>query len=287
MSISIVSPGLSRGLGWKRDRPESPWHPPDKSARLKLGLAPPPISATLRPFVPDILDQMRLGSCTVNAVAQAYRISLIRQMIAAGGPLLNLPPFASRLFLYYLARAIDHETDSDAGTYLRNVFLALTTFGAPEEAFWPYSDDSSPGALFTQKPPEDVFSKAFDQKAKNGSPAYFRIDSTGNDRILDIKRAIAAGHAVVFGTLVSNDFVSGNFDPSKPLPPPINQSIAGGHALTVGEYNGGNNGIVNSWNRTFGVQGWCSFSDEYLAWDESADFWIIDTAPVFSYTPTH
>lgn len=266
----------ARGLGWKKDREESIWHPPDVSARQKLGVSPPPISATVRQFVADILDQGHLGSCTCNAVAQAYRISLIRQNPGIA------PPLVSRLFLYYLARAIDRETDIDAGTYLRNVFLALTTFGAPDESFWPYSDDSMPGAPFTQKPPLDVLSLAYDQRAQNGVPAYLRIDTSGNERIIDIKRAIAAGHAVVFGTQVSNDFVSGNFDPTRPLSPPLNQSIAGGHALTLGEYDRDDFTGPNSWGESFGLRGWFRFTAEYLAWDESSDFWILDTAPAFS-----
>lgn len=220
-------------------------------------------------------------------MAQALRASQISQLLSLS-PGAPIPELASRLFAYYLARAYDHETSQDSGTYLRNVFMALVKFGFPPESFWPYSDDSSPGAKFTIKPTESVFSQAFDQNKQNGTPAYYRIDTTGNERLLDIRRAIAAGHCVVFGTQVSEDFCSGNVDASKPLPPPIGKAIAGGHALTIGEYaNDDDYGIVNSWGDQVGKGGWFRFSGEYLAWDESNDFWIVSAAPQFSRSAPH
>jgi C1A family cysteine protease len=263
-----------RGLGWKQDRPESLWHPPDRSARVKLGTSLPPTAASVRKFVTSILDQGPLGSCTCNAVAQALHVSAVAQGH-------DNPPYASRLFAYYLARAYDHDTASDNGTYLRNVFMALVKFGFPPESAWPYSSDQGANARFRLKPSAEAFREAYDQRHPT---EYLRIDSQGAERITDIKRAIAAGDAVVFGTAVSEDFCSNNLGqgPLAPLPPPLKQTIAGNHALCIAEYDHDSFGIVNSWGEGFGAKGWCTFSADYLAWERSNDFWIVRLAPPFS-----
>lgn len=263
---------VPRGLGWKKDKPKQPGDKPDFSARPKLGAAPPPKTATCRPYITSILNQGGLGSCTTNATAQAVRASLVRQGVKGA----ELP---SRLFLYYLARAYDHDTYNDDGTFLRHVCQAAVKFGLPRESFWPYTDVSvGDDAPFRRMPPFNAFSKAFDQHT---GASYHRIDTTGAARLDDIRRAIAAGYCVVFGTLVSTDFASGRLG-SGPIPLPTNKPIAGGHALTIAEYDETSFGIVNSWGDDWGDKGWCKFSPDYLSWSESDDFWIISLVPNFS-----
>lgn len=258
-----------RGLGWKQSGPKEG----DRDAGHLVKAAPIPVSASCRSQILSILDQGQLGSCVANATAQACRASMVRQ-----GAL--RPALGSRLWLYYLARAFDHDTANDDGTFGRNAFMALTQWGLPQEDLWPYSDDSSSGAPFTRMPNVDAFRAAFDQSVVS-NPRYFRIFETGSARVDAAKAAIAAGHCVVFGTSVSHQFCEQ--DPGGTIiPPPVALSLAGGHELTIAEYDEGSFGIVNSWGSSWGQGGWCRFAPDYIAWDASDDFWIVDAAPIFS-----
>ncbi len=264
-----------RALGWKKDPPKGPGETPDRLAGPKLrALPPPPLAASCAPYILDSLDQGQLGSCTCNAFAQALRAAMIR----AGA---HAPELVARLFLYFLARAYDHDTANDDGTFLRNVAQAAVKWGFPPEHFWPYSDDTGPGAPFRKMPGIDVFTAAIDQSAKFSKPQYFRIESTGAQRIEDVKRAIAAGYCIAFGTQVSEDFCGGNLG-TGPIPPPIGLPLAGGHALCLAGYNADGFDVINSWGESWGAGGWCKFSPEYITWDKTDDLWILEVSPLFS-----
>lgn len=260
-------------LGWKKDAPKGPSDKPDLPAAPRLTMAAPPARASCLDLVLGILDQGQLGSCTANATAQALRAAQVREAASAGPRLVN-PPLASRLWLYYLARAYDHDTANDDGAQIRNVFAAAVKFGFPPESVWPYSDDASPGAAFSRLPGPDAFRAAYDMRAPT---VYRRIDSTGQARIDDIKRAIASRFLVVFGTPVSNAFCADQL--SGPMLPP-DGDIAGGHALCVAGYDGDVFDVVNSWGTGWGKGGLCKFASEYLAWDGTDDLWIVEHTPL-------
>jgi C1A family cysteine protease len=255
-----------RGLGWKRSGPK----PGDASARHLIRAGQVPTAATCRPQILTILDQGQLGSCVANATAQACRASMVRQGA-------QNPPIGSRLWLYYLARAFDHDTANDDGTFGRNAFMALVQFGLPPETLWPYSDQ---GIQFTLEPSVSAFSAAFDQSAVS-NPRYYRIDESGAARVDAVKAAIAAGHCVVFGTSVSEQFTSQ--DPGGTIiQPPVGIPIAGGHELLIAEYDESSFGIVNSWGDQWGQGGWCRFAPSYIESDMTDDLWVVDTTPVYS-----
>lgn len=262
-----------RALGWKKDAPKPQGAKPDRSARARLGTAPPPFAASARQYILDVLDQLQLGSCVANGTAQALRAAMVKEGIAN-------PPLASRLWIYYLARAIDHDTNNDDGTQIRNAFTAITRLGFPPESVWPYSDDtSSPNSPFRTMPPTEAFNKAYDQRA-NALTVYERLPDGDATRADDIKRAIAAGHCVVFGTTVSEAFCQGQLG-SGPIGPPKNQPVAGGHCMVFAEYEGDVFRVVNSWSKDFGKDGWVEFDIDYVNWSETNDLWICSYAPTF------
>lgn len=266
---------LPRGLGWKADPPKAPGDKQDFDARKKLGVSPPPKSASIRQFwIPPAFDQGMLGTCVAQLVMQMIRISQVRQGATN-------PPIGSRLFCYYVARSYDNDTGNDNGTFIRNAFLGITKYGFPPETEWPYSDDKSgPRPPFARMPSLSALRSAFDQRAER-STVYRKIYSTGEERLLDIRRAIASGFPVGFGTKVSVAFVNGDLG-TAPIAPPIGLQIAGKHAMMLGEYEDEKSfGTLNSWGSSFGDNGWCKLSSEYIKWDESSDFWIVETAPVY------
>lgn len=243
-----------------------------------LGLTTIPESASLRPFVVDILDQGNLGSCVANAALQAVRMSHVRQLLArmtnpsdATALQLNPPPLGSRLMAYYLARATHHMTGVDSGTYLRALFEILNKFGFCPEAIWPYII-----AEFAKMPPTRAIRAAFDQKAPT---TYRRIFSESYERVDDVKRAIAAGFPVVFGTDVNVDFVNDNFDPTKPYDP-SKGTIAGGHAMLWSGFDRDDFDTLNSWSHLFGAGGYFVASAELVV--AARDVWAVEFAPQFS-----
>ena len=238
---------------------------------LNLAAAPPP-SASVRKWILDIFNQENLGSCVANAGAQAIRAALVR----AG---LSSPEALSRLFAYYYARAISPgDTTADTGTQIRCFFDVVRKLGYCPESVWPYDVEK-----FATMPSDEALRAAYDQATAIG---YFRISSTGAKRVQDVCTAIASGFAVVFGTLVGNDFVLCQ-NPATPFNPPTG-AIAGGHALTITDYWPGpapgtvDFGICNSWGPAWGQAGFCTFTDAYIAWEASSDFWIVQTAQPFS-----
>jgi C1A family cysteine protease len=298
--------------GWKKDRPD----PRDHDARtLMLRVsAPPPSSARNADLVMVGLDQGQLGSCTVNASGQAVRAAELLERVdaarAAWEAMGNDPasfdgaaavhaaqsvvPFWSRLMAYYLARSFDGNTKDDTGTEIRLVFQAINKYGFAPESAWPYSDDSSPGAPFSRNPSAEAYREAYDQRDDKANEAanlidYARITSTGTQRIVDIKTAVAARHLVVFGTSVTEAFCSdGTGNGGQPIPVPgAHDAIAGGHALCVAGYDADGAEIANSWGSSYGGQGglpagWCKFSWDYMTWSETTDLWIVRRAPLYS-----
>ena len=275
------------GLGYRPDPPDERDHDAMKVVRLATAPASVPRSRLTR-----TLDQGGLGSCTTNAVAQAVRVAEIKQLVETGAMTLEdaqaSVEFLSRLFPYYLARALHHETQEDSGTFIRYVFQILNTFGFPPESVWPYSDDANPDTgRFALMPSGDSFRRAFDQRlaAEAGGSTvvhYSRVPGTSYDRVDNVKRALAEERLVVFGTQVSRPFCSdGSANGGKPIDPP-QIDLAGGHAMVWGGYTAEGPDTLNSWGEAFGDGGWFRMSWDYVAWDRTQDIWIVERAPLIS-----
>lgn len=261
---------MTNRLGWRPDPSKAPDEKPDVAFEdVRLAAKRMPLSFSLRPWIPNVLDQGALGSCTAHAVAQALRISQIRQ-----GSDVDIE-LASRLWIYYLARATTGETMLDAGTYLRACFDVIRKLGFPPESAWPY-DDSTSGkrAPFRTMPSTSAFRLAHDQMRPT---TYRRITSTGGERLETIRRALAAGFAVTFGTDVDDAFVEGRHGFVSPVGSMLRHSV-GGHAMLVVGYNDdGSFEVCNSWGSAWGRDGFFDASPELI--EEASDLWTVERAP--------
>jgi hypothetical protein len=254
-------------FGWRPDPPKLAAERPDHDATPLLGTAPPPNRASALELIVSILDQ-GASDCVVHSAYQNIRGSHVRQGVLS-------PELGSRRMGYWCSRAFHHATGEDDGTYLRTFFQAQNKFGFCRESVYPYD---SP---LNDMPSSAAWRAANDQRDVGGPIAYRRIQSAGRARIDDIKRAIAAGYLVSFGTLVSTAFARNDLGKG-PLLPPIGQEIAGGHALLVGAYEDDDFTIVNSWGEEWGGRGLCRFNAAYLEWAETSDLWLVERAPEFS-----
>ena len=255
---------------WRPDPPsEKDWPAQLLLAAAKALQPVRPEAMRLDAQIVEVLDQGQLGSCGANALAQALRAGLIRQ-----GTSRTEAALASRLFLYYMARAADGTTDMDAGTYLRSLLDSARRVGYPAERFWPYKPER-----FALRPNDSAVRAAFDQIS---GLTYHKLRSHGAQRSFDLRALLAAGYTVIFGTRVSNRFAA--YGPESPplTPPTANETILGGHALLLAGYGPSYFDGVNSHGTAWGRNGWFQMTDAYIEHPSSCDFWILDRVAAFS-----
>lgn len=231
-----------------------------------LASTPTPRAVDRRDLVVNVLDQGSASSCVANANMQAIRMSHKRMGVAN-------PQLGSRLLNYWFSRAAEHATSIDGGTYQRDFLDSLNRFGFCPESKWPYDV-----SRVNDMPSSAAIRAAYDQHAPTD---YRRITVGSYGVVTAVKRALAAGYPVTFGTLVSTAFASDQLG-TGPLKPPIGEPIAGGHALCIVGYDGDTFDVVNSWGDGWGAGGYCTFSADYLAWSGSGDFWIVAQPPRYS-----
>ena len=244
-----------RALGYLRDKPD----PRDMrySFTVTRPAMPPPASVDLRSGISKILDQGPLNACV--AFAYGYAIDIVETLSG-----LEYNP-TSQLYLYHSARAQHGDEKTDGGTHLRSAARALQLVGAPLERFWPYDHSK-----VNKQPPPQAYMEAHPRR----EGIYERIDGVGELRLLNIKRALAAGHPVVFGTLVTEQFTK-NEGSTLIQRPKDSTSLIGGHAMCCVGYDVDGFVIVNSWGPQWREGGTAWLSHDYMAWAGTSDLWIV------------
>jgi C1A family cysteine protease len=211
------------------------------------------------------MNQYSAESCTGNATCESLEIL---ENISTGSAVL-----LSRLFTYGMARTIEGTLGQDAGSHVRTCFETLSLYGVCTEAIWPYDlskVDVSP-SIAAQR-----------QAVGHKTTGYYRITSTGSQRLTDITTALYNKHPVVIATDVGQAFDNLPSGVTPPLGPPASGTITGGHALVIVGYVGGNYVVKNSWGTGWGNNGFCLFTPDYLTWTDTDDLWVPTVAPVFS-----
>lgn len=245
--------GPARGLGCVEDQPD------DRDLgfeRLGVGSSPP--SESSMALFCTVLDQGGTQSCVAHAVAQGLLVA----HRAVGRAAYKLP---SRRFLYWGARGYDGEELIDLGTRIRSAMKFQVALGSPDESFCPWDPK-----LINRAPSWSAYRHAFDQRGLKG---YYRIVTSGEERLDEIRRAVASDRPVAFGTGVSRDFVNGVRSGSAHDPP---MSVIGRHAMLVVGYEPGRFRIVNSWGRLWDDGGFGWLSEDYLAHPGTKDLWALD-----------
>lgn len=243
----------------------TPDPPKPNDPRFSITLAPtlqPTISGDvdLREFATES-NQAGLSSCAGNASTDAVEIISAIE----GRPRVQL----SRLFTYAMARHMqdddqsgDDDLDVDNGTYLRFCMLALSTYGICAEAAWPYDESK----VF-----DEPSIRAQQEAVGHKIHSYYRIDSTGDQRVQDILLALRGLHPVVFGTDVEDPFR--RVDDTTPVDVPKGGTI-GGHAMIIAGYLNGNFLVKNSWGAGWGFGGYCFMTPAYVMWENTRDLWV-------------
>ncbi len=211
---------------------------------------PFPDKASLRKYVPYILNQEKSPLCAAYSIA-----NIINSYLNMVG---KLPPGGvSPRFIYWQAKKIDGLKPGTVGTTLRAVLQVVHKIGVCPESMCPSLPDWSE-PKFT----DEIMEEAAKYKIKG----YARLNV---GTLEEIQRAIANGRMVLTGSLIT----AGNWADGWIIQPEGN--ILGGHATFDNEYDKNLTfeekgkiyknfvGGVNSWSTKWGLNGCYNMAEHY------------------------
>ena len=256
--------------------PDPPDHR-DRKCRYSYKQIPTDPEVDLRSYVPQVLNQGALGSCTANAVVAAFVIDAKKQKLYYFEP--------SRLFLYYNTREIEGDVSTDSGASLRNTVKAINKCGVcPEKRieacdfregqpdgsrrylpYWPYETQK-----FRERPPPQCYSEA----VRNNICKYERL----SQEINQLRACLKSGSPFVFGFEVFPSFDRTQCFGIMPMPTKGEVSHSS-HAVVAVGYDDERQKIVvlNSWGCHWGQNGYFFMPYEFIENENYCrDFWKIE-----------
>lgn len=240
-------------FGWKPDIPDR------RDYAYKAKKVSIPTSVDLRTQTPPVLDQGDLGSCTSQAISNAYLFEETKQKIVGQ----FLP---SRLFVYYNERVLEGTVKYDSGAEIRTGFKTIGSQGVCPETEWPYVISK-----FRTRPPTATYTHAVKHKVLQ----YSRLNQT----LTDMKNCLANGYPFVFGFAVYSSFLSSAVSKTGVVPSPgKRETMLGGHAVLCVGYSDAQSRFIcqNSWGTSWGDKGYFIIPYSYLTNSNlAADFWTI------------
>jgi len=248
-------PTPTRNFGLKRDTVDNR----DFVFAPKYKLEPPPETTARKNFkdFPFRWDQGSIGSCTGHGGSAGF----IKALITNGQPIFE----PSRLFAYYNARTDEYKND-DSGASIRDTIKGLNKFGLCKEETWPYDIYK-----FANKPSDQAFAEGEQHQALS----YYRIFPVTKEAIMS---AIYEGYAVVYGQILYESFMSAEVATTGivPYPKKCKENEVGGHCKCILDYEPAGVFELNSWNKSWGIDGGCLIPWKYvLDNNKSFDFWVI------------
>ncbi|MBP2645823.1 MAG: cysteine protease [Firmicutes bacterium] len=249
-----------------------------KKIRLEAGeVSSLPEHVDLRAWCSDIENQGGLGSCTAHAAAGIVEYFEKKSF----GKFSDV----SRLFIYKTTRNL-LGVQGDTGAWLRNTMGALALCGAPDEKYWPYTDQTP---AFDAEPTSFIYSVANDFRASK----YFCHDALSLNIspvivLENVKKYLAAGIPAMFGFWGFASFGASDSPGAVPYPCEGEQA-EWGHAVAAVGYddkkiitntrcNKATTGALlfrNSWGRGWGDGGYGWLPYEYVLNKLASDFWSL------------
>lgn len=260
-----------RKFGWKPNLPSQ--SDLKYAAHREMQAAPfvlPPL-VDLRPQMSPIEDQGQLGSCVAHATVGTLEYLELQELKDGKGgkevfPGKQFVPI-SRLFVYYNARAIDHNQYHDEGTTLRNAMSAIQKWGICQESYWPYYPQNvNVTPTFT----------AYREGSRHIILNHYSLDNT---QIVQLKYCLAMGYPFIFGMTIYESFMSEQSKLTGIIPiPSASEQMLGGHALCCVGYDDAKKSFLirNSWGTGWGLDGYCYMPFNMLtSLNYSSDFWTL------------
>jgi len=213
-------------------------------------------SVDLREWDTIVESQDDLGSCSANAITNAYELCVNRMYSEYFTHL-------SRLFIYYNTR-LDHGiVEEDEGMFLRDGMKSLSKYGVCSEELWPYDITK-----FTEQPTEECYEDAKKRKILK----YQKLIST-----YYIAQVLNYNKPVVFGMQIYESFMDLNDRISTVSFPSRKEKTLGGHAMCMVGYDLKERLFLakNSFGTTWGDNGYCWIPFDYII-QEGYDIWTFD-----------
>jgi C1A family cysteine protease len=210
----------------------------------------------LRQWDTIVESQDSLGSCSSNAITNAYELCVNRMY----------PEYfthLSRLFIYYNARSEYGNILEDEGMFLRDGLKTLKKFGVCSEELWSYDIEK-----FNIRPPENAYKDAEKRKILK----YQKLTS-----IYYITQVINNNKPVVFGMQIFDSFMDLNERISTVSFPSRKEKSLGGHAMCMVGYDLNKRLFLakNSFGPDWGNNGYCWIPFDYII-KEGYDIWTFE-----------
>lgn len=243
-----------RGKGWLPSPAAAP-HRFGAGIHYALGVMPPAHALAVPGGLP--LDQGATSSCVAHALVGCLRI-------------LTGQPLASRRLVYGLARAADGEPVgglTDDGCMPSDAVAAVSEHGVCLESDLPW-DESQINA-----PPTWSALRVASAYRLTG---WERLPDSG--RLDAIRRALVAGHPLMFGMSVDSAYES--LAGSAVYPGATGPSL-GGHMQIVCGYDDAIQAVrvLGSWGAEFADGGSAWIAYDWIQRPECSDFYALDAAP--------
>ena len=147
----------------------------------------------LREFASPVHNQGRTNSCVAQSVVSAFELQRIRKL--GRDEHVDL----SRLQLYFYMRELrgGGKEYKNVGGYIRHAVYAMNKFGVVPESLFPWDPDK-----WKVRPPLKLLVSA----SKHKTGAYYRITSTGDQRVEDCIKALNGGYAIAKNSLINHGF---------------------------------------------------------------------------------
>ena len=213
-------------------------------------------SVDLRGWDTIVESQGSIGSCSANAITNAYELCVNQ----------NYPEYfthLSRLFIYYNTRSEYGEIQRDEGIFLRDGLKSLSKFGVCSEELWPYNEDK-----FDNQPTEECYEDAKKRKILK----YQKLIS-----IYYITEVLNNNKPVVFGMEIYDSFMDLNDRISTVNFPSRKEKSLGGHAMCMVGFDLTKRLFLtkNSFGTSWGDNGYCWIPFDYIK-QEGYDIWTFD-----------
>lgn len=213
-------------------------------------------SVDLREWDTIVESQESLGSCSSNALTNAYELSVNREY----------PEYfkhLSRLFIYYNTRSEYGDIQKDDGMYLRDGLKSLAKFGVCSEELWPYELEK-----FDDRPTDECYEDAKKRKILK----YQKIIST-----YYITEVLNNNKSVVFAMEIYDSFMELNERISTVSFPGRKEKSMGGHAMCMVGYDLNKRLFLakNSFGSNWGDKGYCWIPFDYIK-QEGYDIWTFE-----------
>lgn len=205
-----------------------------------------PTSADLRKYFTKIKNQGGQSACASFSLVSVFEYFMANET--------KTNPDLSEAFVYYNARNITGETETDCGTTLHNVIRTMTDNGVCVEELCPYNENKH-----SVKPDETAYSDG--QKRKLVAAKNVPID------VETIKAAINEGYPVIASFCVFDSFAknTGGFV-SLPSSKERQKEKKDYHAMVICGYSDDHGYFIvrNSWGKSFGDDGYCYIPYAYV-----------------------